>query len=317
MEHLHVRMHTYTCTYTGSGQAGFEQLSTGINRPIPGKDMRNIESQLQHHLHEERKRREHRGDLLRADPYKTSMLGGGSRGGIMTDSTASTSNMFYSLDLRDSFSEPSRSGERSMETSTCTAVSSAMGDSYTSTVHSHTLSGDGIHSRYDPFGDGASVLDSVSLHEGPGLQQLAHSPLTGRRRGAERDSIDGRRRGRGGVGGGRAGITQQDVCKYSLTLSGVTVAILEADPAYTHPHSQRNEKPRGQGKTEQIFAAGLSGLSSSSSSSSRYSSLDSSGLDPMSYLSEVAKVLRGGVNRREIQRNQERLGQALPQDHLL
>ena len=277
-----------------STPSNFEQLNTGLNRPIPGKDMRNIESQLRHHFHEERRRKEHRGDLLRADPYQNSIRGGS---GGMADSTTTSADMFYSLNLHDSFSESSRSevGDRSMESSLYAAsASSTMGDSYSSTAHSRAKSPDSVYSRYNPFGEGNSPLESITLSGGTGLQQLAHSP------GAKRKQ---KGRSRGGSGG-KVGITQQDLCQYSLTLSGVTVAVLEANPAYTHP----TDKPRKQRENAEPSSVGPT---------SQHSSLDSSGLDAMCYLSEVTKVLRGGVNRREIQRHQDSLAQALPQDHLL
>ena len=284
----------------GSTSSDFKQMSTGVNRPIPGKDLRDIESQLRHHFHEERRHKEHRGDLLRADPYQNVHRGaGGSRLVGMTDSSVTSADMFYSLNLHDSFSEASRSetgGERSMESSLCTtAASSTMGDSYISTAHSRRKSPDSLYSHWDRYSE-----DSISLGGGSGLQQLAHSPGM-KQRDRSREGVPGTSQKGIGGGGARGGITQQDVCKYSLTLSGVTVAVLEANPTYTHPAGEHRSK---RGNTDQPSAG-------------PYSSLDSSGLDPTCYLSEVADVLRDGVNRREILRNQERLAQALPLDHLL
>lgn len=296
-------LHILLCTQF-LATSSYEQVNTGVNRPIPGKDMRDIESQLRHHRHEEKRRREHRRDLLRADPYKNSMRGEGSHRGGLTDSAATSADMFYSLNLHDSFSEsgPSELGDRSMESSICTtAASSAMVDSYSSTVHSRRKSPDGIFSRHDPLGGGtgsSGSLESIPLSGGTGLQQLAHSPEV-RRRGRNKDSTLGNTVGTGPQAD--TGIVQQDICKYSLTLSGVTVAILEANPAYTHPV----DKSRSQQRTTEPSSTGPS------------SSLNSSGLDPMCYLSAVAEVLSDGVNRREIQKHQERLAQTLPQDHLL
>lgn len=269
----------------GSTAGDFEQTSTGINRPIPSGKLHGMQSQLRSHFREERRQQERRRDLLTADPYQGR---GGSR---MTDSAITTSpDMFYSLNLHDSFSEASRSevsGERSMESSLCTTAASVttMVDSYA--LSSHNFRGrspDSTHT-YSEEED----LESIALGGGSGLQQL--SPGTTRR---ERSGSGARG---GGGGGGRGGIAPHDVCKYSLTLSGITVAILQANPTYTHPTDKSRSK-----KAESF---------------QQFSSLNNAGLDPMCYLSEVANILRAGVNRREIQRQQEHLAQALPLDHLL
>ena len=279
------------CVYPGSG-SNFEQTGTGKNRPIPGRELHGMQSQLRQQLREEKRQRERRRDLLTADPYPGGR--GGSGIGGMTDSTMTASpDMFYSLNLHDSFSEASRSevrGERSMESSLCTTAASVttMGDSFTSTDF---RSGRGrspdsiLTGAHGEEGD----LDSIALGGGSGLQQLAQSPGT-----TGRGSTHSRMRG-----GVRGGVSPHDVCKYSLTLSGITVAVLQANPVYTHPTDTSR-----RGKTEPT-------------TTQQYSSLDSSGLDPMCYLLEVANVLRAGVNRREIQRQQEHLAQALPLDHLL
>ena len=292
-----------TVLVSGSTPSDFQQLSTGVNRPIPGKDLHDIESQLRHHFREERRHKEHRGDLLKADPYQTIHRGaGGPRLLGMTDSTYTSADMFYSLNLHDSFSEASRSetaGERSMESSICTtAASSTMGDSFISSTRGRRKSPDSLYSHWDRYSE-----DSLPLSGGSGLQQLAQSPTVKHRDWSREGTPRTSRKGVAGVVGGavRGGITQQDVCKYSLTLSGVTVAVLEANPTHTHPTGEHRSK---RGNSDQ-------------SSAGPHSSLDSSGLDPVCYLSEVADVLRDGVNRREILRNQECLAQALPLDHLL
>jgi hypothetical protein len=278
----------------GSTLSEFEQAGTGTNRPIPSGDLHGMQSQLQSLYREERRQRERRRDLLTADPYQG--RGGGSR---MTDSSVAVSpDMFYSLNLNESFSEATTtrseaSGERSMESSLCTTAASetTMSDSYTSSTTARTLHGrspDSVHmDSYSEEGD----LDSIALGGGSGLQQLAQQQSPGPRR-RHRNSSGGKV-----GGGGSGGIVPHDVCKYSLTLSGITVAVLEANPAYTHPTDRYRCRK--------------------SESTQTYSSLDSCGLDPMCYLSEVANVLRAGVNRREIQRQRENLAQALPLDHLL
>ena len=281
-------------TSPGSTVSDFEQAGTGTNRPIPSGDLHGMQSQLQSLFREERRERERRRDLLTADPYQG--RGGGSR---MTDSSVTASpDMFYSLNLNESFSEAATtrsevSGERSMESSLCTTAASetAMSDSYTSSSTARTLRGkspDSVHmGSYSEEGD----LDSIALGGGSGLQQLMQQQSPGSRR-RHRNSSGGKV-----GGGGRGEIAPHDVCKYSLTLSGITVAVLEANPAYTHPADRYRCRK--------------------SESTQTYSSLDSCGLDPMCYLSEVANVLRAGVNRREIQRQRENLAQALPLDHLL
>ena len=184
-----------------------------------------------------------------------------------------------------------------MESSICTtAPPSTMGDSFISTAHGRRKSPDSLYSHWDRYSE-----DSLPLSGGSGLQQLAQSPGVKQREWSREGTPRTSHKGIAGGGGVRGGITQQDVCKYSLTLSGVTVAVLEANPTYTHPTGEHWSK---RGNTDQ-------------SSAGSHSSLDSSGLDPMCYLMEVADVLRDGVNRREIVRNQERLAQALPLDHLL
>ena len=274
-----------------TSESNFEQAGTGVNRPIPSREMLGMESRLKHHFREERRRRERRGDLLTADPYHNPLhrpTRDGLDFGGMTDSVTSP-DMFYSLNLHDSFSEASQSvasGERSMESSICTTAASetTMGDSFIST-DTRTHRGRSPESVRSAAFTEASDLESVALGGGSGLQQLSQSPWNTRRSSGRQSRTKG------------GGLTPHDVCKYSLTLSGVTLAVLQANPAYTHPTdtSRRENTESGQ----------------------QYSSLDSSGLDPMCYLLEVAGVLRGGVNRREIQRQQEHLAQALPLDHLL
>ena len=275
-------------------QSGFEQAGAGVNRPIPTGELRGIESQLKHHLKEERRQSERRGDLLTADPYHRplhSTTRGAPFFGGMTDSISA--DMFYSLNLHDSFSEASRSeasGERSMESSICTTAGSVttMGDSYMSSVSRSHRGRSPESVRSGAFSEDGE-LESIALGEGSGLQQLAQSPGSVRRSGSRHSRARG----------GRAGLAPHDVCKYSLSLSGITLAILQTNPAYTHPTTDTSHRKSPPDPVQQ------------------YSSLDSSGLDPMCYLLEVGGVLRGGVNRKEIQRQQERLAQALPLDHLL
>ena len=177
-----------------------------------------MQSQLRSHFREERRQRERRRDLLTADPYQ-----GRSGGSVMTDSAITTSpDMFYSLNLHDSFSETTRSevsGERSMESSLCTTTASVstMSDSYTSssTRMLHRRSPESVHTgTYSEEGD----LDSITLGGGSGLQQLVQqqSPGTARRN---------RHTSGGKIGGGSL---------YHLDNSELTLKALNLKTGYTH-----------------------------------------------------------------------------------
>ena len=177
-----------------------------------------MQSQLRSHFREERRQRERRRDLLTADPYQ-----GRSGGSVMTDSAITTSpDMFYSLNLHDSFSETTRSevsGERSMESSLCTTTASVstMSDSYTSssTRMLHRRSPESVHTgTYSEEGD----LDSITLGGGSGLLQLVQqqSPGTTRRN---------RHTSGGKIGGGSL---------YHLDNSELTLKALNLKTGYTH-----------------------------------------------------------------------------------
>ena len=301
-------------------------MKPGLNRPIPGKDMQNIESQLRRHFREERKQKEKRADLLRADPYANSMQGHSSG---MMDSATSSSEVFYTLNLHDSFSQSgSPDGGGLLEQST-----SNMDDSFASSTHGHHAPSSSSSARIHTASSG---LESIPLHGGCGLQQLSQSPSSSGESGGRWDVGGGVAKsppfhrtwsGSGSVSGARTGARmgapQQDTCKYQLTLSGVTVAILESNPVHTHLPSQRTDGTSGdRGGTDDHPSttppsSPSSSPSSSSSSSAHHSSLDGSGLDPVSYLDTVARLLRNGINHREIQGHQDTLAQVLPQDHLL
>ena len=177
-----------------------------------------MQSQLRSHFREERRQRERRRDLLTADPYQ-----GRSGGSVMTDSAITTSpDMFYSLNLHDSFSETTRSevsGERSMESSLCTTTASVstMSDSYTSssTRMLHRRSPESVHTgTYSEEGD----LDSITLGGGSGLLQLVQqqSPGTTRRN---------RHTSGGKIGGGSL---------YHLDNSELTLKALNLKTGYAH-----------------------------------------------------------------------------------
>lgn len=110
-----------------------------------------------------------------------------------------------------------------------------------------------------------------------------------------------------------------DVCKYSFTVSGITLALLEADPMHVHstPFSTvASESPslvrRGSPHSSQ------SSLNSNhSNTNGSLSSVDEGGLDPLKYFETVSGLLEEGINRKVFQAKQEELAQVLPNDHLL
>ena len=107
-----------------------------------------------------------------------------------------------------------------------------------------------------------------------------------------------------------------DLCKYSFTISGITLALLETDPMHTHTTPVGQDSPLLQRASSSSphtnldspggreFAGGLS-------------SMDEGGLDPVKYFDTVAALLEEGVSRKVLQRKQEELSQVLPNDHLL
>lgn len=106
-----------------------------------------------------------------------------------------------------------------------------------------------------------------------------------------------------------------DVCRYSFTISGITLALLEADPMHTHstPAAQYSSSP----PTFLRKSPSPPSQSSPRNSSGRLSSVDEGGLDPMKYFETVSALLEEGINRKVLQNKQEELSQVLPNDHLL
>lgn len=111
---------------------------------------------------------------------------------------------------------------------------------------------------------------------------------------------------------------EHDVCKYSFTVSGVTLALLETDPMHTHRTSAARSSPSSlptfQGKSP---SPPSSQSSPRTQTSSGLSSVDEGGLDPMKYFETVSLLLEEGINRKVLQHKQEELSQVLPNDHLL
>ena len=366
---------------------GFEKMKPGRSRPIPKGDLKTIESQLaRHQLNEQRAKakRQQREDPFHANPWDNSF--GRHETSALVDSTISTNEEFYTLDLAHSYAG-------SISTQMTQSVTQ-MEDSFISTA-SHVSSQD-TYSSYGrappsttgrsersvtPGGGGgahiygrnmAGDLESIPLHEGVGLQQLSQSPplpSSARHHHASRDSAhqyhahgspgsvhvqsSGRhvvlgsadslltqQRGRMGVDGGSilsvqsesggAGSRQSsthrkqqhyadsqfDLCKYSFTISGITVALLEADPMHTHTTPAASDSPLLQRGSPPSSRTKLDSSSRPDFAES-LSSVDEGGLDPVKYFDTVSALLEEGVSRKLLQRKQEELSQVLPNDHLL
>lgn len=271
---------------SSSSASGVDAPHPGQNRPIPGSEMGRLESQLQHHVKEQRQKRQQREELLRADPWENSLRGD------LLESAYSSTDEFFQLDLNTSYS--GHAEESSLEDSFVSAKSRS-GSIGTTHIHGRCV---------------ASEMQNIPFHAGAGLQQLSqsppfpksHSPLLQRVRSTSNTAASS-------VRSRRQSDSQHDVCKYTLTVSGITVALLETDPTYIYstPGVQRAWSSSSLGSS-----AGSDG-----GSSGQYCSLDEGGLDPMKYFEGVASCLKGGVNRRVVQGSEERLGQILPADHLL
>ena len=107
---------------------------------------------------------------------------------------------------------------------------------------------------------------------------------------------------------------EHDICRYSFTISGITLALLEADPMHTHstPAAQHSSPPTFLRKSPSPPSQ-----SSHRNSGGGLSSVDEGGLDPMKYFETVSVLLEEGINRKVLQNKQEELSQVLPNDHLL
>ena len=287
--------------------------------------MRTIESQLRHHVREERQRKQRREDLLHADPWESSLRqgAGGGGGGLLESSYSSTADQFFSLELGNSVTEASRGG-RDDEVDRCAdSDDSFLAGSSSRAYHTSAH----VHGRHFTGGN----LDSIPLHEGLGLQQLSQSPRPVFKRasgggGGGRNASPPTQRSRSDTASSAGGSSwsssgssvqsatsrqahmefQHDLCRYTFTVSGVTIALLETDPPHIHTTPGPPKQPPGSGG-DSVGGVGYG----------RYSSLDEGGLDPLRYFEGVAELLKGGVNRRVLQGVQEKLAQVLPTDHLL
>ena len=318
----------------------FTKLRPGQNRPIPKHDMNTIESQLAKHQLKEQKlqsRLQKKQDLFDADPYDNSLTRHDQRITNMTESMNSTADEFYSLDLGNSYGA---------SVATNMSHSVQMEDSFISTtsqLSSQDISrpstrqdGRHIHGRCVFGGD----VENVSFHDGAGLAQLSQSPPYGLKQSSPyrtgngggvlprtsppmkrtRNNSSGSSSHSGSRYGSHSGSnlykhcsdTQHDICKYSITFSGITCALLETDPVYTYSSSN------SPGLNSTLQGSSSPHLSSHRArEASGYSSMDEGGLDPLRYFEAVSDLLRDGVNRRVLQSRQEELSQVLPNDHLL
>ena len=276
---------------TGRNSPGtFEKLSAGQSRPIPKSDMKTIESQLaQHQLREQRVRAklQQREDLFHADPWNHTLATPHS----LTDSTHSTSDEFFSLDMRSS---------------SAMIESVSLEDSYLSTDSklSTATPPPGVRVR-----SGGVDTRGIPLHAGVGLQQLSQNTGPSRPDRGQRSSTKRQRADSGTSESTPRAANQSDVCKYSVTVGGITVALLETQPVYMYTTP---------GVSASLWATRpSSGEGSPVGETSRYSSVDEGGLDPMKYFESVCELLVDGVNREELRSKEEELAQVLPNDHLL
>ncbi len=111
----------------------------------------------------------------------------------------------------------------------------------------------------------------------------------------------------------RQSSTTTDVCVYSVTLGGLTCAILENKPIHTHVTRSNGRESEASSETDSYSSA----RAESDSNSPELCSLDEGGLDPFKYFDCVMDVVSGNVGQREMKSCEGKLGQVLPADHIL
>lgn len=180
----------------------------------------------------------------------------------------------------------------------------------------HASSGGGMHSsRVTGYSGGAASFTPVGYKSSPPMP-----------RGSTRNGTDGSLLSSAPSESGTqtstaahrkqyADLRDHNVCRYSFTISGITLALLEADPMHTHctPATQYSSSP----PTFLRKSPSPPSQSSPRNSSGRLSSVDEGGLDPIKYFETVSALLEEGINRKVLQNKQEELSQVLPNDHLL
>jgi hypothetical protein len=139
-------------------------------------------------------------------------------------------------------------------------------------------------------------LSHVELSDGVGLQQLSSIPHHHHKGHDDHSS-------------------SPDVSKYSLVVSGLTLAILEGNPIHTYPSDTSHDDDDDDGNND-MFDSVKSHMSLNSTHMD-YCCIDEGGLDPSKYLLSLHDILQGIVNRGKIVLHQEQLGRVLPADHIL
>lgn len=223
-----------------------------------------------------------RQDLLDADPWQNSTIPHKPAAATL----ASAADNFYSLDLNSELTSSTMSSE------------AAMDDSYVSTTSHFPSSQKGVELGAR---GGATVhrrcleedlfSEAIALHEGVGLQQLSQTPSPAHKPPAPQQPPPHRPHPKP---------SPPLSCKATLTLNGVTLALLEADPS--HIYTPATVKEDGGGW---CAAAGAE------------ASMDEGGLDPTKYFEIVSELLKEGVNEHQLTSNQQQLSQILPADHLM
>ncbi len=248
-------------------------MNPGLSRPIPRADMKTIESQLVRHQIKEQKvmtQRQQREDLFHADPWTNALGSQPSRG--LTESTVSSQDEFQSLDLNTSYAESTMTQSVGLDESFVST------DSRFSTGSSRC----NVHTRY-------SNTANIALHSGVGLQQLSGP--------SDKDqNVVKRLRAESGSENPPPCVSRErsgDMCRYSVVVGGVTLALLESQPVHIYSTDDMEGEVRGT------------------------SSVDNGGLDPGRYFQAVCGLLADGVNKKELESRGEDLAQVLPSDHLL
>lgn len=277
------------------GVSGYSRLASSQSRPISHGDRTTIESQLARHQRQEQHQAKttplgpgKRQDLLDADPWENSIP---HTTPVKQPSTPSAApDDFYSLDLESSLSSSAVSERTGMEDSFASATSRLLRP-----VRGVELGARGsVHRRRLEGDDDLDVV--IDLHGGVGLQQLSQSPAPLK---PQRSPASPSPRSSPFLP--HKPSTHQPKpgphpsCKCTLTLSGLTVALLEADPSHTYTSCQPGHSMGSGGEA----------------------SMDEGGLDPVKYFELVSEQLKDGVNRHQLALHQEQLAQILPVDHLM
>ncbi len=261
----------------------------GLNRPITHGDRTTIESQLaRHQQHKAKEILHERRDLLDADPWENSLSNARQpQHNVMTDSIMSA-EQFYSLDLTSSLSSSAVSGATDTSFSS-TSTSSALPPPRGEGGAEPTPRRGTVHTRY------LYEEDMIPFHDGVGLQQLSQTPPP------QHPPPRVSKQPPPSSSSSPSFPSGFPSCKYSITLSGVTVALMEADPSHTY-----TTRLPGNGEASPPEYGGTPP-----------SSLDEGGLDPVKYFDAVSYLLKDGINHQQLEMKQKELAQILPLDHLL